>query len=132
MADKGTNLSAGPNGKAYLAGEVDSWYMYDEAEEAAAGVPGVVEIQNNLDVDYEFTAKTDQEIKDDIESQLFWSPFVDGDDITVEVQSGVATLMGSVEDWDELQAAKENAREGGATSVVSKLEVEEGNGSGAG
>lgn len=118
------------NGKAYLTGEVDSWYMKNQAEEAAAEVHGVVEIQNNLDVDYEFTAKTDQEIKEDIESQLWWSPFVDSDDISVEVQSGVATLMGSVEDWDELQAAKENAREGGATSVVSKLSIENGYGAG--
>jgi osmotically-inducible protein OsmY len=118
------------NGKAYLSGEVDSWYMKDQAEEAAAEVRGVVAIQNNLDVDYEFTAKTDQEIKEDIKSQLWWSPFVDSDDITVEVHSGVASLMGTVEDWDELQAAKENAREGGATSVISKLEIENGYGAG--
>jgi len=118
------------NGKACLTGEVDSWYIKDQAEEAAAGVRGVVKIQNNLDVDYEFTAKTDKEIKDDIESQLWWSPFVDSDDISVEVHSGVATLMGSVEDWDELQAAKENAREGGASSVISKLEIENGYGAG--
>ena len=118
------------NGKAYLTGEVDSWYMKEQAEEATAGVRGVVDIQNNLDVDYEFTAKTDQEIKEDIDSQLWWSPFVDSDDITVEVHAGVATLMGSVEDWDELQAAKENARQGGATSVISKLTIENGYGAG--
>ena len=101
------------NGKAYLGGEVDSWFMHDQAEDAAAGVRGVLEIENNLDIDYEFVAKSDQEIKEDIESELFWSPFVDSDDITVEVHSGVATLKGNVEDWDELQAAQENAREGG-------------------
>lgn len=104
--------------------------MKDQAEEVAAGVHGVVDIANNLDVDYEFTEKTDQEIKEDIESQLWWSPFVDSDDISVEVRAGVATLMGSVEDWDELQAAKDNAREGGATSVISKLTIENGYGAG--
>ena len=118
------------NGKAYLNGEVDSWYMKNQAEDAVAGVRGVVDIQNNLDVDYQFATKTDQEIKEDIKSQLWWSPFVDSDDITVEVHSGVATLMGTVEDWDELLAAKENAREGGAISVISKLEIENGNGTG--
>jgi osmotically-inducible protein OsmY len=117
------------NGKACLSGEVDSWYMRDHAEQAAAGVSGVIEIQNNLAVDYQMPLKTDREIKDDIESELFWSPFVDSDDITVEVHSGVATLMGSVEDWAELRAAKENAREGGATSVVSSLKIENGDGS---
>jgi len=114
------------NGKAYLSGEVDSWYMKERAEETAAGVAGVVAIQNNLDVDYEYVAKTDQEIKEDIDSELWWSPFVDSDDIQVEVHSGVATLSGSVEDWDELEAARENAREGGATSVLSKLDIENG------
>jgi osmotically-inducible protein OsmY len=97
--------------------------MKDQAEDAAAGVQGVVEVQNNLTVDYEITTKTDAEIKEDVEDQMWWSPFVDSDDITVEVHEGVATLWGTVEDWDEYQAAKENAREGGATSVISKLEI---------
>jgi osmotically-inducible protein OsmY len=111
------------NGKAYLTGEVDSRFQKRQAEDAAAGVPGVVAISNNLDVDYQFTAKTDREIKEDIESHLWWSPFVDSDDITVEVHSGVATLKGSVEDWGELQSAQENAREGGAVAVISKLDI---------
>ncbi len=118
------------NGKAHLNGEVDSWYMKDEAGEVASKVPGVIDVQSNLDVDYEFAGKSDQEIKEDIESQLWWSPFVDSDHVTVEVHSGVATLMGTVEDWDELQSAKENAREGGATEVISKLEISNGIGAG--
>ncbi len=112
------------NGKAFLAGEVPSFYMKKKAEKTTAAVPGVIAIQNNIDVDYEPADKTDQEIAEDIEGQLWWSPFVDSDDISVEVHHGVATLVGTVEDWDELQAAKENAREGGATSIVSKLKVE--------
>lgn len=117
------------NGKAYLNGEVDSWYMRKRAGNASAGVRGVVEVQNNLVVNYEFTAKSDREIKEEIESQLFWSPFVDSDDVKVEVNSGVATLSGTVEDWDAFQAAKENAREGGATAVLAtKLKITNGNG----
>ncbi len=42
----------------------------------------------------------------------------------------MATLTGTMEDWDKLQAAKENAREGGAISVISNLEVENGSGAG--
>jgi len=74
------------------------------------------------------TAKTDREIEEDVESELWWSPFVDSDAITVEVNADVVTLIGTVEDWDELQAAKENACEGGATEVLSKLEIENGYG----
>ncbi len=113
------------NGKAYLRGEVDSVYMRQQAEEVATRVPGVVDIRNALDVHYQATPKSDQEIKEDIESELFWSPFVDSDDITVEVHSGVATLTGSVEDWRELRAVQENVREGGATSMINKLEIDQ-------
>jgi osmotically-inducible protein OsmY len=116
------------NGKAYLTGEVDSWFQKNEAEDVAAGVLGVVAIRNNLDVDYQFTAKTDLEIKEDIEDQLWWSPFVDSDEITVEVHSGVATLTGSVDDWSELEAARDNARQGGAVAVVSQLDITNGSG----
>jgi osmotically-inducible protein OsmY len=111
------------NGKAYLRGEVDSWYMREQAEQAAERVRGVVDIQNSLHVGHAYTAKSDREIQQDIEDELFWSPLVDSDDISVEVHSGVATLRGSVEDWGELQIAEENARQGGATSVISDLKI---------
>jgi osmotically-inducible protein OsmY len=85
--------------------------------------PGVVAVRNRLDVDAPFTAKTDREIREDIEDQLWWSPFVDSDDITVEVHSGVATLKGSVNGWNELQAARENARDGGAVAVINQVSI---------
>ena len=112
------------NGKVRLTGEVDSWFMKHQAAKAAASAAGVVDIQNDLDVDQKFAAKPDGEIEDDIESQLFWSPFVDSKDIGVEVHGGVATLTGHVEDWGEWRAARENALEGGATSVICKLTFE--------
>ena len=64
-------------------------------------------------------------MKEDIESEFFWSPFVDGGDITVEVDEGVATLTGEVDDWAELTAASENAWEGGAFNVINKLDVKQ-------
>ncbi len=57
---------------------------------------------------------------------MFWSPFVDGDKVTVSVDDGVATLSGTVEDWSEHGAAIENARDGGATRVVDRLRVRYG------
>ncbi|MBN2295640.1 MAG: BON domain-containing protein [Pirellulales bacterium] len=117
------------NGIVYLTGEVDSWFIKKQALKSASGVQGVIDVKNNLDVDYRYPLKTDKEIKDDIQSQLWWSPFVDSDDISVVVQSGVATLLGTVEDWGELQDAIKNAREGGATSVINKLKIKNGGGS---
>lgn len=67
--------------------------------------------------------KTDTEIENSIESELWWSPFVDSDEVTVEVDDGVATLGGMVDTLGERQAATENAYEGGATLVDNDLVV---------
>ena len=68
--------------------------------------------------------KTDSEIKEEIESEFFCSPFVDGDDIKVSVNNGTATLTGTVGSWSEHSAANENAIEGGAALVNNQLDVE--------
>jgi osmotically-inducible protein OsmY len=65
----------------------------------------------------------DAVVQSRIESQLFWSPFVDSDAIDVEVNDGTVTLTGSVEDFGEQAAAIENAYEGGAKYVVNELTV---------
>jgi osmotically-inducible protein OsmY len=118
------------NGLTYLSGEVESSYMRRQAERAAAGVRGVVAIQNNLRVDRQHTAKADREIEQDVESQLWWNPRVDSDAITVEVNAGVVTLIGKVNDWPSREAAEEEAWDGGATEVINKLEVNNGSGTG--
>ncbi len=74
------------------------------------------------------SAATNDNALDDGESQLWWSPFVDSDDIAVEVHSGAATLRGTAEDWHEFQMAQKNARDGGATAVINKLKIENGHG----
>jgi len=66
---------------------------------------------------------TDAGIKEDIEDQLFWSPFVDSDDVNVSVEDGVATLTGQVETRKERVAAHENALEGGARKVNNLLTI---------
>jgi osmotically-inducible protein OsmY len=68
-------------------------------------------------------AKSDWEIRQDIENQLFWSPFVDEDQVQVSVEGGVATLTGEVDTWGERQAAVENALQGGAASVDNNIQV---------
>jgi osmotically-inducible protein OsmY len=55
---------------------------------------------------------------------MWWSPFVDADDVTIRVSDGVATLTGEVDSWSELRAATENAFEGGARWVRNDLEVD--------
>jgi len=135
------------DGTANLYGEVDSYYDRIHAEDIAARTLGVTEVENHLDVGYDMisydryydwdpvlhdydrdrpltTYQTDAEIRDDIQSELFWSPFVDSDEIEVTVVDGAATLEGTVDSWSEHDAAVENAIEGGALRIVNRLDVQ--------
>jgi osmotically-inducible protein OsmY len=66
---------------------------------------------------------SDTELKKSIQSELWWSPFVDADQVTVSVNDGIATLSGTVDTWGERQAATENAYQGGATLVDNDLAI---------
>jgi len=139
------------DGNVYLYGEVDSYFEKAQADDLAARQNGVVDVNNYLTVhdtdaatydpymddwylyDYDWydpyesdqpsVGKTDWEIEQNIEDEFFWSPFVDGDDITVQVEDGVAELTGTVDTWSEREAAEENARQGGAVIVDNDLLV---------
>lgn len=114
------------NQKVYLYGLVDNVYERRRAGMIAAGVPGVAEIANYVDIRPEKERSEDAVLKEDIEDELFWSVFVGSDDITVKVDDGAATLTGQVSDWQEYYAAVDNAFEAGAAAVVSKLKVQDG------
>lgn len=137
------------NGIATLSGVVDSYLEKMEAEWIAIGVEGVTEVNNNITVSYPYSyywwghypyydlyitppdpANTptayyleDSEIKGNITSELWWSPFVDQDQVNVEVNNGHVTLTGTVDSWREYEKAAENAWEGGAWSVTNNLIV---------
>jgi osmotically-inducible protein OsmY len=86
----------------------------------------VADVTNNLQVRTTWTPKDDWEIKRDIEDELWWSPFVDAEDISVTVTDGTATLVGVVDTLRERRVATENAYEGGAKHVRSELKVQYG------
>jgi len=138
------------DGTVKLHGEVDSHLEKWEAAEAVSSINGVREVKNRIDVDdnttwvyydpytypglmpgemdrpqNETTTPTDSELREDIQSELFWSPFVDSDDVDVQVTAGVATLTGTVEDYSELRDATTNAYEGGALAVDNDLKIED-------
>jgi len=68
--------------------------------------------------------KSDTETAKDIVRQLYWSPFIDHEDVTIVVENGIATLTGVVESRKEKDAASENALEGGALVVKNLLQIE--------
>ena len=136
-------------GEVTLTGHVDNWFERGAADDVAAGVRGVREVNNRLTVtdsaqrltfdpyvdtwsiyDYDWytpapvtTPRLDRAIIDEIEQELAWSPFVDANQVDVAVHQGVATLTGRVDSVAERQAAAENAFEGGAIAVDNQLQL---------
>ncbi len=134
------------NGKLNLKGKVNSYFEKAQAEDLASKVKGVVDIKNNIDVNdlngvnysdyygwnsyfppYHFDVKeekkSDAEIKKDIKSQLWWSPYVNEDEVQVTVDDGTAILEGIVDTRREKLYAEINAIEGGAEKVENDLIV---------
>jgi len=135
------------DGTVYLHGTVGSSFEKHLASELATRVQGVTDVVNMMRVeglayaydpfvDYGYvhpweyrpapisTDRSDRSIRKEVEDELFWSPFVDQDDVHVTVDDGEATLTGTVDSWMEWGAAQENAFEGGATDVDNDLVVD--------
>jgi len=111
------------SGIVYLSGEVNTSWEKTQAERVAEGVEGVVAVVNNINYEHEWTWKPDEQIREDVKDQLWWSPFVDKDDVTVDVDNGIVKLRGTVDTYGERRAAEDNAYEGGAKEVVNNLVV---------
>lgn len=137
------------NGKVTLYGTVDTFLERAMAEDAALGVKGVLDLKNNIGVPTyadEYSSgytlygypdhwaswnwlgdgdswKSDPELKQDIEDQLFWSPYVDADQVQVSVNGGIVTLSGTVDSLREQSSAIKNAYDGGAVAVNDHLSV---------
>lgn len=139
------------DGTAYLSGSVDSYFEKGHADDLASRIDGVDRVRNNLTVDFDrplaydpyvdayspygyawydyepyHTFETDATIRKNIDDELWWSPFVDADEVRVTVTDGVARLEGTVDSWSERAAATENAYEGGAVWVDNDLRVATG------
>jgi osmotically-inducible protein OsmY len=109
-----------------LRGTVDSDLEKKKAAEAVSRLRGVADVVNNLETKREWRYRDDWEIRQDIEDELWWSPFLDEADISVAVSNGVATLTGVVDTLRDRRIATENAYEGGAREVQNHLKVKYG------
>lgn len=110
-------------GWVYLTGDVNTTFERSRAEHVVESVKGVLNVVNHLRVSDVWTWKPDWEIKEDVQKELFWSPYVDENDVEVSVDEGVVTLTGTVENWSERNAAGDNAYEAGAKEVRNMLVV---------
>jgi osmotically-inducible protein OsmY len=138
------------DGKAILTGAVDNYYVAAEADRVAAGVHGITQVNDRLRVarasvgyahrrsigpfgsHFESWAyvprseggRADHEITCDIQHELARSALVDVDEVSVRVHEGAATLTGTVDTWQQRNAATDRALEAGATAVYNALQVE--------
>ncbi len=138
------------NGVVYLNGTVDTYFEKLQAKDIASKTKGVVAVENNIKVndendyynynyygwntlyppvhvDVDDSYKTDKEIKESTNTQIWWSPYVDQDDVSVTVSNGTAILEGEVETEREKIYAEINAMEAGADEVINNIDVEYNN-----
>jgi len=108
-----------------LHGVVDTAYEKARATEVSSGVRGVVLVENFLGLNMWAPPDwiDDWELDQNIERQLFWSPYVEIEEVSVEVEDGVTTLSGEVDSWFERRMAVENARQAGAGIVRNRITI---------
>ncbi len=133
--------------RARLTGDVGDSFEYWQADALASRARGLEELENDVtvrgrtplaaeypyslypktyympEVPHDYRVPTDREIYDAVESELFWSPFVDSDSVSVDVEDGVVTLTGKVGSRRERELAADNAIEGGALAVDNNLAI---------
>jgi osmotically-inducible protein OsmY len=114
-------------GALYLYGSVDNDFERREVGRAASHVNGSHYVENMVEIrDGDSPQDPDWLVKQQIESQLFWDPWVISDNVEVEVEGRRALLTGTVNDWRAYNAAILNAHQGGAREVVTRLMIHNG------
>ena len=146
LLDRGDIAVAVTDREVRMTGDVANMVDYWRADRIASTVNGVEALDNDLTIDGERVVaaaewygyyprlsgatpsadamlKSDRVLHEDVSSELFWSPFVDEDDIQIDVDDGTVTLSGTVGSPQELRAARDNAFEAGALKVRTDLAI---------
>ena len=122
-SDIGISVTAGI---VYLSGRVSSYFDNLRAQEIASQVNGVRGIQNILIVKSLIAGKSDREISDAIQRDLWRTPFVYVESAAISVEDGVVKLSGVVESLEQFECARQKAYDAGAKRVENYLEVKNG------
>jgi osmotically-inducible protein OsmY len=137
------------NGVVTLKGDVDSHSEKYQAEDLAERTQGAVAVKNRINVNatadnvtypnyyyYGWNSiypsgyitvpnyyKSDWEIKQAVRSELWWSPYVNEDEVDITVNDSKVILTGTVDTEREKEYAEVNALEAGAMAVDNNLKV---------
>lgn len=113
-------------GETVLSGYVEDQDALVDVVEIAYDA-GATNVNNQLRIknqNFPWKRMTDQELKEAVEEELYWSPFVNSVPIRVEAHNGIVTLSGRVENRGEIVDAVENAYEAGAKNVRIRLWID--------
>jgi osmotically-inducible protein OsmY len=113
------------NGVVTLQGEVGDWYQRKALDSDAGDTVGVVEVLDLVQVGTE--GREDRLVSDEIELDLQTDYLLAGNEVTVDVDDGVATLSGQVDSPYEKSHAEQLAYGvPGVRRVVNKLSIPSG------
>ena len=123
-------------GQVLLTGLVSTPFEVEQAGDVAAGVSGVVDVNNRLEVisldaeDGSITSflgqdKTglDHALAERIRARYCWSASLHDQEVEVHVANGRAPLSGTVDTWLDRQHAAQAAHEAGSREVNNHLRV---------
>ncbi|MEW5848278.1 MAG: BON domain-containing protein [Myxococcota bacterium] len=110
-------------GVLHLGGTVDNAFERHHAEEVLSYIPGLIRVDNDIRVEENARSAADDRLRTRVVRRLYWSPWVDADQVGVAVQRGVVILKGTVDTARERTRAEDLARDAGATEVRNELHV---------
>ncbi|MBD3402330.1 BON domain-containing protein [candidate division GN15 bacterium] len=96
------------NGIVTLSGTSDNILAKERAVDITETIKGVRAVVNDIQVVP--SARTDNEIREDIETSLMLDPATESFELETEVNDGIVTLTGVVESWQEKQLAASIAK----------------------
>ncbi len=93
-----------------LSGTVDSYWQKHRAEEIVANTAGVTDVRNELTVAPAAPAAADEDIRKEILAAVERNTSIDVARLNIEVNNGVVTLTGNVNDYAAFRAVEDAAR----------------------
>jgi osmotically-inducible protein OsmY len=107
-----------------IKGTVPTYRAREAAYDNCFTIRGVVGVNEDLKVKYPDKIPSDEEMKDDAEKNLMYSPDIDSRKIEVNVNEGIAELKGSVDTlWKKYIAESEAGATIGVAGVINHLTV---------
>ncbi len=107
-----------------LTGTVDNYTKKLEAENAAKKVAGVKAVVEKIEIDYNHSVRTDEDIAADAIEALKWSVSVPDDKLKIIVSQGWVYLQGVVE-WNYQKHSAKKAVEAipGVKGVINSIQI---------